>query len=201
MTDSTRKALWVGKWLLQLPAYLVTNYLVRWVISFTYRKLDRSGAGFTASFFVRHPLDFSLIAGFLAGLLAVVVLHLVLLLPKLPPPAKMASWKKAQAWTWAIPVAWFLYGALQWWADQSTHSVLATGGSRTHFSDLITVFFGSACDLTQTPITGLALRGCMPQFGYTSPLLGCIAYAAAAFVPMNWLRKQSAAESTASDQA
>jgi hypothetical protein len=194
LDDSKQKALWVGKWLLQIPVYLVTNYLVRWVISFVFRKLHPAGGAFTASFFVRHPLDFSLIAGFLGGVLSILLLHLFLLLPGLPAPRPMPSWKKAQAWTWTVAAAWFLYGVGEWWIKVG-HSVLATGGAK--FSDLFRVFFGDACNLTQTPITGAALQGCLPQFGYTSPLVGCLAFSLAAFVPMYWLTNKKKATTQA----
>lgn len=198
MNDSVNTAKWIGKWLLQVPAYLVANYVVRTLIVVIFRLLVRAGATITHNPLVLYPLGFSFVSGILAGIVAILAFRLFMMLPQMPAIVEVAPWKKAQAWTWTFAAAWFFYGAMRWWTSRTTHSVLAASGSGPKISDLFTVFFGSACDMIHGNY-----GGCLPQLGYTSPLLGCIGYSLAVFIPMGWLKKRNSAAQSgdASDQA
>lgn len=179
-------AKWFGKWLLQIPVYLVTSYLIRTLIGSCYRLLMKAGASLPSNFLLEHFLTVAVVAGFLAGLIGVVVFRAALLLPQKARAIPGPAWKKPQAWTWVLPTCWLLFGFVVWAAGHAHHSVLMTSEGITN-SGLIGAFFGDGCYLPLVARSQWVFQTCMTQLTYTHPFVGSLAYSAAAFLPADWL--------------
>jgi hypothetical protein len=185
VTDAVSTAKWTGKWLLQLPVYLVTSYLVRTLIGSSYHLLIIAGADLPTNFLLQHFLWVGLVGGFIAGLVGVLAFRAVLLLPLKLAPVAETPWKGPQAWTWFLPACWLLFGIMAWSANHTRHSVLATtAGPGT--SGVIDAFFGSACSLTSGGNLSAMVLSCTSQLTFTHPWLGTLGYSVAAFVPRWW---------------
>ena len=185
MTGAVGAAKWVGVWLLQLPLYLATSYLMRELIGNSYRLLIKAGANLRPNFLLQHFLWISLIGGFLAGLIGLQLLRAALLiLPPRTSPVTNAPWRRPQAWTWVIPTLCLAYGVSAWFGDHTRYSVLGSlGGTRP---DVFAAFFGDGCHLASSNVGISIIIYCMPQITFTHPWLGTIGYSAAAFVPSDW---------------
>jgi len=179
-------AKWIGKWLLQIPVYLVTANLMQTLIGSCYRLALRSGAQLPPNILLDHMLVVALAAGFLAGLVGLLVFRAMLLLPSRPQILIEPKWKRPQAWTWVLAGCWFVFGVMTWFRHHALHSVLATSGG-ANFSNLIAAFFGNGCYLARAFSDQEVLQTCMTQLTYTCPLVGSLGYSAAAFVPSDWL--------------
>jgi hypothetical protein len=198
-------ARWIGKWLLQIPVYLVTSYLIQTLIGSCYRLCIKAGASLAPNYLLEHFLIVGTVGGFLAGLVGIVVFRASLLLPQKVQVSTGPAWKKPQAWTWVLPTCWLMFGFLALAGNHAHHSVLMTSGGRTS-SGLIGAFFGDACYFPLVTRSQWVLQTCATQLTYTHPFLGTLAYSAAAFVPANWLLRvqppdASAHESEPSDIA
>jgi hypothetical protein len=178
-------AKWVGVWLLQLPLYLLTSYVIRELIGNSYRLLIRAGATLPPNLLLQHFLWIGVVGGFFAGLIGLQLLRATLLI--LPPHANavtIAPWKRPQAWTWAIPSLWLAYGVFAWLGNHARYSVLSSLG--TTRPDAFAAFFGDGCHLAGSNVGISIIIYCMPQLTFTHPWLGSIGYSAAAFVPSDW---------------
>jgi hypothetical protein len=185
MSNTANTAKWIGTLLLHAPVYLVTSYVMRSLVGGSYSLLVKAGANLPPTLVLRHYLFVSILDGFLAGLLGVFTVRAMMLLLTRIRVASGSAWKRPQAWTWVISTCWFAFGILAWAATHTQHSVLATSPG-LRFSDPITVFFGSECDLSTVPLSRSAFDACMGQLTYTNPWLGTFGYSAAAFIPAGW---------------
>jgi hypothetical protein len=185
MSKGLRRAKWLGIWLLQLPIYLLTSYLVRTLMGICYRLATKSGANIQANFLVQHFLWVGFVSGFIAGVIGLqLLLATLLLMPAQTSRGTDFAWKRPQAWTWVLPSCWLAFGMLNWLGNHAHRSVLAVGPSlRT--SNAFAVFFGSGCYLSSHSVPYLA--SCMTQITFTHPWLGTLGYSLAAFVPAGWL--------------
>ena len=181
MSGRANVAWWTCKWLLQIPAYLVTSYVIRSLIGGLYKSLIRAGANLPPNLLLWHMLWVSIVDGFLAGLIGLFVVRAMLLLPNPTALPTGPAWRRPQAWTWILPTCWFALGVFAWLTDHVHPSVLASS-SGLEASDFVTAFFGAGCNLTGGNFSSWTLRGCMTQMSYTHPWLGTIGYSAAAFV-------------------
>jgi hypothetical protein len=176
-----RKLKWLGLWLLQIPLYLVTSFLVRTLIGIAYKSLIRAGSNLPLNFLLEHFLWVGLAGGFIAGLIGLQLLRAAfLMLPGDNCSVIEIAWKQPQTWTWILPTCWLALGVSAWLGDHASHSVLA---SSTGFnsSGIWSVFFGSACSLSGIYVS--SIQQCMPQLTFSHPWLGSIGYSAAAFLP------------------
>ena len=172
---------WAGVWLLQIPLYILTSYLVRTLIMIGYQWLIRAGADLPANLLLVHFLWVSLAGGLIAGLIGLQLLRAALLiLPDDKNSAVKAPWQRPQAWTWVLPTCWLIFGILAWLGGHASHSVLASSAGSSG-SGILAAFFGGGCSLSGMYITGI--HQCMPQITFTHPWLGMLGYSAAAFVP------------------
>jgi hypothetical protein len=188
---------WAGKWLLQIPIYLVTSYVIRSLIGGLYKFLIKGGANLPPNLLLWHMLWVSIIGGFLAGLIGLIVVRAMLLLPnRLAGPPLNPAWRRPQAWTWVLPTCWLILGVLVWLKEHSHHSALAST-SDVNVSDVITAFFGSGCYLAGGDFSADSLRGCMTQLSYTHPWLGTLGYSAAVFVSTEQFRRPLGSQTTA----
>lgn len=180
---------WVGLWLLQIPLYLLTSYLVRSLMESCYRLLIRGNATLSANFLLQHFLWVGAIGGFIAGLIGLQLLRAVLLvLPADKAQVVIAPRRRPQAWTWVLSTGWLAFGMFSWCEGHLQHSVLGHSPG-FHAVDIIAAFFGSGCYLGADTFRGLVMGSCMTQITYTHPWLGTLAYSAAAFVPPGYLAR------------
>lgn len=186
MSRTSEAAKWIGKLLLQVPIYLVASYLVRQLLGSSYRLLIKAGSVLPPNLLLQHFLIVSLLDGFLAGLLGLLVLRATFLLPFRTRGGNESVLKKPQTWTWILFTGWFMLGILKWVAESTHHSVL-TASSGVTFSGAIEAFFGSGCQLIGADIRQMVFSDCMDQLNFTHPWLGTIGYSAAALVPSRWL--------------
>lgn len=174
---------WIAMLLLHIPLYLVTSYVVRELLRMCFTIVIKAGGDLPPMLLQQHFLVFSIVAGFLAGLLGVLTIRAMLLLPiDFRPPIEPA-WKRPQAWIWIISTCWFAFGVLVWISNMH-RSVLSA--STLGLSSAIRVFFGGGCDLSNGYPNYLAFDTCMTQLSYTHPWLGTIGYSAAALIPTQW---------------
>ncbi len=176
---------WTGKWLLQIPIYLVTSYVMRTLIGSCYNLLIKGGANLPPKLLQQHFLWIGLVGGFLAGLMGVFAFRATLLLPLDVAPVSAPTWRRPQAWTWALPTLWLAFGMLAWSGDHTRHTVFSASSATTG-SGIAAIFFGSGCSI---PPTASNYWNCISQFSFTHPWLGTLGYSAAAFVPGNWFRR------------
>jgi hypothetical protein len=179
-------ARWTGKWLLQVPLYLVTSYVIRTLMGSCWRLLIKAGASLPPNYLLEHFLAVGAVGGFLAGLAGILVLRAVLLLPQKPPAPIGPRWKSPQAWTWVLPLAFLLFGMSAWFGGHAHHSVLAAPAGPSS-SDLFAAFFGRGCNLTLVGANQWVFQTCMNQLTFTHPFVGTAGYSIAAFVPSEWL--------------
>lgn len=186
MSGIPNAAKWTGKWLLQIPVYLVTAYIIQLLIGSCYRLLIRIGANLPPHLLVQHILLLGLVCGFLAGLVGLLVFKAVLLLPLEIKPGSDLPWKRPQAWTWVFSTCWLAIGIATWPRSFTHHSVLSTSSGITPMSvsDIVAVFFTEGCAVK----TGI-MNNCLTQLTYTYPWLGTLGYSAATFVSPNSLRR------------
>jgi hypothetical protein len=181
-------AKWIGKWLLQIPVYVVTAYVMRLLIGTCYRLLTRLGGNLPPKFLLEHILLLGLICGFLAGLVGLLVFKAMLLLPLDIEPGPDSPWKRPQAWTWIFSTCWLAIGIISWPQTFAHHSVLSTSsgmaGPVVSASDIIAAFFTQGCSVK----TGI-LTNCMTQIRYSYPWLGTLGYSAAPFVQSGWWKR------------
>ncbi len=185
MISGANAAKWTGKWLLQIPVYLVTSYVMRTLIGGGYRLLIRAGANLPPNLLLRHLLWVALAGGFLAGLLGMVLFRATLLLPLKLTPRSGSAWSRPQTWTWALPTFWLGFGMMAWLGHHAQHTILAestSGGA----SGLLAAFFGSGCSIPAVNYGYAFLHDCMNQITFTHPWVGTVGYSAATFVPANW---------------
>lgn len=188
MKNAGGAARWAGLWLLQLPLYLLTSYVIRELIRNSYRLLIRAGANLSPNFLLQHFLWVSLAGGFFAGLIGLQFLYTALLiLPLHANPVTNVPWKRPQAWTWTIPSLWLAYGISAWFGNHARYSVLGSLGATR--LDVFAAFFGDGCHLAGSNVGISIIIYCMPQVTFTHPWLGAIGYSAAAFVPSNWMKR------------
>jgi hypothetical protein len=200
VTATGDAAKWAGKWLLQIPVYLVTSNAVRELIGSCYRLLLRGGALLPPNYLFQHFLWFSFVSGVLAGLVGVLLVRAMLLLPLHMAQVADRAWQRPQAWTWILPTCWLLFGMTAWSGRQAFHSALATGTGPQN-SGIIAAFFGSACDFTGHGEFATTIRNCTTQLEFAHPWLGTLGYSAAAFVPAGWFGHLRRSESFAESQA
>jgi|HubBroStandDraft_5_1064220.scaffolds.fasta_scaffold466691_1 hypothetical protein len=187
MSRASKAAKWTGKLLLQVPIYLVTSYLVRQLLGGCYGLLIKAGSVLPPNLLFQHFLIVSLLDGFLAGLLGLLVLRATFLLPFRMQGGNESALKKPQAWTWILFTGWLMLGILKWIAKNTHQSVLAASSGVT-FSGVIQAFFGSGCQLLGTDIHQMIFSDCMNQLNFTHLWLGTIGYSAAALTPSGWVR-------------
>jgi len=184
---------WTGLWLLQIPVYLVTSYLIRVLMTVGYLLLLRSGADLPRNLLLEHFLWVSLIGGFVAGLVGVLLFRAMLLLPIDAKPPVTTAWKRPQAWAWVLPSCWLVFGVITWFASREHHSVLGVY-ARVHEPDVLATFFGSGCYFGSGDFHAIALGTCMKQTTFTHPWLGTVGYSAAAFFPPGMVVGRSSTE-------
>jgi hypothetical protein len=187
MSRASEAPKWTGMLLLQVPIYLVTSYLVRQLLGSIYRLLIKAGSVLPPNLLLQHFLIVSLLDGFLAGLLGLLVLRATFLLSFRIQGSNESALKKPQTWTWILFTGWFMLGILKWIA-RNTHQSVLTASSSVTFSGAIEAFFGSGCQLMGADIRQMVFSDCMNQLNFTHPWLGTIGYSAAALVPSRWLR-------------
>lgn len=186
MSSGGTVAKWIVKWLLQIPVYLVTSYLIRTLIGSCYRLLVRAGASLPPNYLLEHFLVVGAVGGLLAGFAGLAVFRAAMLLPQKPLVSSGPSWKRPQVWTWVLPFCIFLFGVMSWVADHAHHSVLAgSGGVGT--STVFSVFFGSGCYLPNLRANQWVYWNCMQQLSFTHAFVGTLAYSASAMIPSDWL--------------
>ena len=162
MSNGTERGKWLGIWLLQIPIYLVTSYLVRTLMGSCYRLIVRSGANVSPNFLLQHFLWVGLAGGFVAGVAGLQILRAtLLLLPAATSPVTRLPWKRPQAWTWVLTTLGMAYGVSAWFGGHVHHSVLADSAAGR--PDVIAAFFGDGCYLGTFPAGigpwGLAFDG------------------------------------------
>lgn len=187
MSRVSKAAKWAGKFLLQVPIYLVTSYLVRQLLGSTYHLLIKAGSVLPPNLLLQHFLIVSLLDGFLAGFLGLLVLRATFLLPFRTQGANESPLKNPQTWTWILFSGWFMLGILKLIAENTHQSVLAASSGVT-FSGLIGAFFTSGCQLSGVDVHQIVFSDCMNQLNFTHPWLGTIGYSAAALIPSGWVR-------------
>jgi len=188
MTSGTNAAKWIGKWLLQIPVYLVTSYATGMLVASCYNLFVKAGANLPPRLLLQHFLWRALLDGFLAGLVGLAIFRAMLLLPFKSAPIGGPAWKRPQAWTWLLPTCWLALGMMTWSGNHIHRSVLATSESGNGLG-LLDAFFGSGCSIPATVHGYAFLFSCMTQIEFTHPWLGTIGYSAAAFVPSDWFGK------------
>ncbi|HTV14943.1 MAG TPA: hypothetical protein VME68_09520 [Acidobacteriaceae bacterium] len=176
-------AKWVGKWILQIPIYLVTSYVIQVLIGSCYRLLVKAGADVPPNFLMEHFLWVALIGGFIAGVVGIVVFQAMLLLPIHFVSDYDSPWKRPQAWTWVLPSCWMVFGIIAWFGSRGHHSVLDVYGG-VHGPSMLATFFGSGCSLGSDDFHAIVLGSCMKQTTFTHPWLGTLGFSAAAFFPL-----------------
>jgi hypothetical protein len=183
--SATSKAKWVGIFLLHIPLYLVTSYVMRSLLGGGYRMLLKAGANLPPNLLLQHFLFVAIVDGFLAGLLGLLTIGVMLLLPNRIRAVEGPALKRPQAWTSTLGTCWFAFGIFVWIATNAHPSVLATS-SGLRLSDFVAVFFGRGCDLSAPKIDLSVVQTCMNQISYTHLWLGAIGYSAATFIPAGW---------------
>jgi hypothetical protein len=197
MTSGASAMKWTGLWLLQIPVYLVTSYLIRTLITVGYLLLLRAGVSLPANLLLEHFLWVGLVGGFVAGLVGVLLFRAMLLLPvDLKPPTETA-WVRPQAWTWVLPSYWLATGVIAWLGNRGHGSVLDVS-PEVRGLGMFAAFFGSGCYLGSGDFHAIALGSCMSQTTFTHPWLGTLGYSAAAFFPLGRIARKAPAEDTAS---
>jgi hypothetical protein len=187
MTFGANAAKWMGKWLLQIPAYWVTSYATGMLVAGCYNLLMRIGANLPPRLLLQHFLWRALLDGFLAGLVGLVIFRAMMLLPAKSARVHGPAWKRPQAWTWVIPTFWLAYGMLAWYGNHARFSVLGSVGPTR--PDLIAAFFGDGCSIAGSSVGISTIIYCMPQITFAHPWLGTLGYSAAAFIPSDWFAK------------
>jgi hypothetical protein len=167
-------AKWTGELLLQLLAFVVLSYVVRYMIGGSFKLLIKAGATLSPQLLIQHFLILSFVGGFLAGVVGLALLRAMFLLPTNLNIASPTGWKNPKAWTWLIPTLAIAVGVAGWIGSQS--SVL--GSSGISFSGFFARFFGNGCDLS----SGFQVA-CSTQIGYTYAWVGTIGYSVSAFLP------------------
>lgn len=178
-------AKWIGKWLLQVPVYLVTSFVVRQLIGSCYQLLVKAGANMPPNFLLQHFLWVGFIAGFIGGVVGMVGFCAMLLLPVQFEPASARVWERPQAWTWVFGTLWLAFGVMSWLGNHAPHSVLMTSGAAV--PGIFDVFFGSGCLIPARYSDYGFVLDCMKQITFTHPWMGTLGYSGAAFVPVGWL--------------
>lgn len=187
MREQVSTAKWIGMFLLQVPLYVFTSYIIRQLLGSAYGVIVKAGANLSPNLLRQHFLIVGLLGGFLAGMVGVLVLRATLLLPTRFEAVNGPAWKRPQAWTWVIGTVWFAVGIVIWIVANSNHSVLSAS-SGLDLPDIISVFFGRECDLSAAKLDRSVFDACLLQLSCTHPWLGTIGYSAAAFVPVGWTK-------------
>ena len=185
MSVTSDRLKWIGIWLLQLPAYMILSYVMRWIIGAFYNLCIRAGAQLPSGFLLQHLLRVGMIGGFLAGLVGYAVVSAMLFLPR-RRAVTGDPLSRPQAWTWVLPTCWMLLGVLEWVTGSAHPSVLASSG--VSISNIVETFFGRACSLGGSTWDVNIISSCMQQITYSHFWLGTIGYSAAAFVSPTWIQ-------------
>jgi hypothetical protein len=178
-------AKWAVKLLLQLLAFVVLSYIVRYMLGGSFKLLIKAGATLPPQLLIQHFLIVSFVGGWLAGVVGLALFRAMFLLPTNVNIASPTGWKNPKAWTWLIPTVALIVGIAGWIGSQST--VLASSGVR--FSSFFATFFGNGCDLWSGP-----QGACSAQIGYTYAWVGTIGYSASVFLPQVRRRVEQEAE-------
>ncbi len=195
-SDGSNAMKWTGLWLLQIPVYLVTSYLIRTLMTIGYLSLIRIGADWPAHLLLEHFLWASLVGGFVAGLAGVLLFRAMLLLPIQLERSSSPAWTKPQAWTWVLPSCWLAFGMTAWLGSRGHGSVLEA----SHGSGLLATFFGSGCFPGSGDFHAIVLGSCMKQTTFTHPWLGTLGYSLSAFFPLGRFLWPASAQDSEGEQ-